>query len=90
MYTLELNLKNSPAPVAVMLKDAETAQARYQAVVNALKSGDPQWLDLTCDRTQKQVWVCLADVAAVQLTPKQGSNAATLSRPGFAVQSESV
>jgi len=90
MYTLELNLKNSPAPIAVMIKEDETAQQQFQTVVAAVQAGDPQWLSLTCDRTQKHVWVCVKEVAAVQLTPKQGATGAATVRTGFAVQLESA
>ncbi|MEN9205837.1 MAG: hypothetical protein Q6J68_06015 [Thermostichales cyanobacterium SZTDM-1c_bins_54] len=90
MFTLELNLKTSPAPITLMLKDEQTAQQQLQTLVKAVQTRDPQWLSLTCDKTQKQVWVCVAEVAAVQLTPKQGGSGAATVRTGFAVQLETA
>ncbi|MEN9252893.1 MAG: hypothetical protein Q6L58_10700 [Thermostichales cyanobacterium BF3_bins_165] len=90
MFTLELNLKTSPAPITLMLKDEQTAQQQLQTLVKAVQTRDPQWLSLTCDKTQKQVWVCVAEVAAVQLTPKQGASGAATVRTGFAVQLETA
>jgi hypothetical protein len=85
MYTLELTLKGNPAPLVLQQKEESQAQDLYHKIRNALETGTPRLLDLTCDRTGKTMAVLTQDMIAVQLTPKAGSGAVAV-RPGFLAQ----
>jgi hypothetical protein len=70
MYILELLLKGNPAAIVVHQKEEEAANQAYQSVVNALKKGSPESLELTCDRTGKKVFVLTSELCGVQMTSK--------------------
>ncbi|MEN9224587.1 MAG: hypothetical protein Q6L60_03005 [Thermostichus sp. HHBFW_bins_43] len=89
MHILELLLKGNPAAIVVHQKEEEAAQQAYRSVVNALKEGSPESLELTCDRTGKKVFVLTAELCGVQLTPKSSSASPMGSRTGFLAQVES-
>lgn len=82
MFTIELTLKGVPAMLAVQYKEAETAEATFQRLSDILRSGQSQWIDLTCEKTEKKVLLLSSEVAALQLTPKAGGAQAG-TRAGF-------
>lgn len=82
MFTIEITLKGVPAMLAVQYKEAEAAEASFQRLGEVLRSGHPQWLDLTCEKTEKKVLLASAEIAAIQLTPKAGGTQ-TGTRAGF-------
>jgi len=86
MYILELLLKGNPAPIVVHQKEEEAANRAYQSVVNALQSGSPQSLELTCDRTGKKLFLLTGELCGVQMTTKSGGPGAPGTRPGFLAQ----
>ncbi len=84
MYTLELNLKHSPLPIAVQKQELEAAQADYNRLTDALKSGTTVVLELTCDQIPgKAITVLTSEVAAVQIYEKSGTASASGKPPGF-------
>ncbi|MDA0865231.1 MAG: hypothetical protein O2890_02215 [Cyanobacteria bacterium] len=84
MYTLELNLKHSPLPIAVQKQELDAAQADYNRLIEALKSGSAVVLELTCDQIPgKSVTVLTSEVAAVQIYEKSGTASASGKPPGF-------
>ena len=84
MHTIELNLKQSPLPLSVQKKSAEDAQADYQRVMDALKTGNAVVLELTCDQVpDKRISVLANEVAAVQMYEKSGTASASGKPPGF-------
>lgn len=85
MYTLELTLKGNSAPLVLQQKEESQAQDLYQKIRNALETGAPRLLELTCERTGKTVAVLTQEMTAVQLTPKAGSGSVA-TRPGFLAQ----
>ena len=52
MYVIELALRMSPVPVSVQRKEAEAAEALYQQIRQALESGQPRLLELTCEKVE--------------------------------------
>ncbi len=50
MYVIEILLKNTAMPMSVQRKTVEEATTVYQQVLEAMKSGDRNLLELTCDR----------------------------------------
>ncbi len=84
MFTLELNLKQTPAPLMVQKKSAEAAKADYQRLVDALKSGNHSVIELSCDQMpDKQVTVLTSELVAVQIYEKAGTASASGKPPGF-------
>ena len=84
MYTLELNLKQSPSPVTIQKKASEEAQADYQRITDALKAGDTVILELECDQVpDKRVSILVSEIAAVQIYEKSGTASASGKPPGF-------
>jgi len=84
MYTLELNLKQSPLPITLQKKALEDAQADYQRISEALQGGNAVALELTCDQVpDKRVMVLVSELAAVQIYEKSGTTSASGKPPGF-------
>ncbi|MGF1460791.1 MAG: hypothetical protein ACFBSG_17405 [Leptolyngbyaceae cyanobacterium] len=84
MHTLEINLKHSPLPIMFQKETLEAAQADYQKVADALKSGDTPLLELTCDQvTDKHISLLVSEIAAVQMYEKSGTTSASGRPPGF-------
>lgn len=50
MFTIDLTLKNTPFPVSVQRKSAEEAEAVYKQILETMRSGTPDIVELTCDR----------------------------------------
>ena len=83
MISIDLALKYTPLPISVQRKEVEDAQALYDKIVNAMKSGTSQLIELTCEKqTEKKVAVMSDQVSAVILSQKDGSAAAGRV-PGF-------
>ncbi|NJL86749.1 MAG: hypothetical protein HC886_13495 [Leptolyngbyaceae cyanobacterium SM1_1_3] len=82
MYTVEVTLQSNPLPLTVQKKEVEVAQKLYQAVLSAMKTGEPNILEMACDQqVDKQVAVLSRQVMAVQIYEKSGT--ATGKQPGF-------
>ncbi len=87
MYVVELSLRLSPMPVAVERKEFEAAQALYGEVRQALESGHPKVLDLSCEKDEhKRVSLLSSEILAVQTYEKSASGGGG-KRPGFSFDS---
>ncbi|MCL1472163.1 hypothetical protein [Argonema antarcticum] len=88
MFTIDLTLKNTPFPLSVQRKSDEDAQALYNQVLEAMRSGNSQILELTCDKQlEKKIGVLSTEITAVQISQKSG--AASAGRPpGFFAMTE--
>lgn len=83
MFILELTLKGNPLSLSFQRKSAEDAEATYQEIVGAMKSGNNPLLEFTCDRqTDKKIAVFADNVAAVQIYEKSSATASGRP-PGF-------
>ncbi|MEL7054661.1 MAG: hypothetical protein AAFV85_04285 [Cyanobacteria bacterium J06634_6] len=85
MYIVELALKHTALPLTVQKEDKEQADAAYKQVSDALSSGNPVMLELTCDKvTDKKIAIAVSELAAVQVYEKSGAGGAGGGRaPGF-------
>ena len=84
MYIVELALKNSPMPLSVQKEDKDAADAAYDKALDAIKSGNPVMLELSCDKmTDKKIAVAVSELAAVQVYEKSGSSGTGGRSPGF-------
>ena len=73
MYTVEVTLRGTPLTLAVQRKESEDAMTLYRSVLEALKSGTPKLLELTCEKeVDKTVAVLISEVSAVQISEKGG------------------
>ncbi|MCP9916513.1 hypothetical protein [Cyanobium sp. ATX 6F1] len=84
MYVVELSLKLSPMPVAVQRKDLEAALALHGQIKEALESGHPRVLELTCEKDEeKRIALLSSELVAVQLYEKSTTGGGGGKRPGF-------
>jgi len=83
VFVVELSLKLSPMPVAVQRKEQEAADALYQQVKQAMESGQPRLLELTCEKEEsKRVSLLTSELVAVQTYEKSAVGGGS-KRPGF-------
>lgn len=88
MFTIDLTLKNTPFPLQVQRKSEEEASAVYKQILEAMRSGSSDILELTCDdKTEKKVAVRASEIAGMQMSVKSGM-AAGSRPPGFFALSE--
>ena len=83
MYSIDITLKLSPIPLSVQRKEEAAADALYQTIINAMRSPNPELLELTCEKqTDKKVAVLSDQISAVIVSQKSGA-ASTGRAPGF-------
>ncbi|KGF71636.1 hypothetical protein DO97_17020 [Neosynechococcus sphagnicola sy1] len=84
MFIIDLTLKNNPLALSVQRKTAEDAETIYQEILTAMESGTPTLLALTCEfQTGKRLSVRSSEIAAVQVSEKSSTAAASGRPPGF-------
>jgi len=73
MYSIDITLKLSPIPISVQRKEEAAADALYQTIINAMRSPNPELLELTCEKqTDKKVAVLSDQISAVIVSQKSG------------------
>jgi hypothetical protein len=76
-------MKLSPMPVAVQRKEQSSAQDLYNQIKQAMESGQPRLLELTCEKEEsKRISLLTSEVVAVQ-TYEKSSLGGGSKRPGF-------
>jgi hypothetical protein len=89
MFILEINLKNTPVTLSVQKKTGEDAEAAYQQVLEALRSGSNKLVELTCDhQTSKKLAILSGDIAAAQVYEKSSTATSSGRPPGFFAMAE--
>lgn len=84
MFVIDVTLKNSPMTLSVQRKTEADARAVYQQVLEAVRSGNPVALELTCEQqVGKSIGVLVSEISAVQMTEKSGTATASGRPPGF-------
>ncbi|PZU96847.1 MAG: hypothetical protein DCF24_13460 [Cyanobium sp.] len=84
VYVVELSLKLSPMPVSVQRKELGDAQALYDRIKNALESGQPRVIELTCEKAEeKRVSLLSSELVALQIYEKSAAGGGGSKRPGF-------
>lgn len=82
MFIIDLVLRNTPLTLSVQRKTAEDAEAVYQQLLEAIKSGGTQVIELTCDRQpEKKIAILSSEISGVQISEK--SSTASGRPPGF-------
>ena len=83
MYSIDITLKLSPIPISVQRKEEAGADSLYQTIIDAMRSPNPELLELTCEKqTDKKVAVFSDQISAVIVSQKSGA-ASTGRAPGF-------
>ncbi|MEB3342209.1 hypothetical protein [Okeania sp.] len=83
MFTIDIIVKYTPVPFSVQRKSAEDAEDVYQQILEAIRSGSPQILELTCEKMpEKKIAIVISEVSGVQISQKSGTAAAGRT-PGF-------
>jgi len=84
MFTIDLSIRNTAFPLSVQRKTTEDAEAVYQLILAAIRSGNPDIVELKCEgKTEKKVAVRASEIVGVQITQKDGSSAGGSRPPGF-------
>jgi hypothetical protein len=82
MHTINVIVKNTALPISIERKEIEDAEKVYQEIIDAMKGGNPQVLELTCEKQEgKKVAVVSSAIAAAILS--QNSGASTNRAAGF-------
>lgn len=85
MFIIDVFLKRSPMPLSVQRKTLEDAEAVYRQVLEAMQTGNPQILELSCEQVpDKTVSFLSSEVCAVQKSQKSSTATASGRAPGFA------
>jgi len=83
MFSIDLTLKNTPVPLSVQRKSLEEAEATYQDIIKAMRSENPQLLELSCQhQPDKKIGVLSNQISAVMISQKSGAAGAGRT-PGF-------
>lgn len=70
--------------LSVQRKTVEGAKAAYQQILNALQSGSPAVLELTCEQQpEKTIGVLVSEISAVQMAERSSTATASGRPPGF-------
>lgn len=84
MITIDLLVRYIPVPLSVEKKEESEAEAIYQKILQAMESGTPTIVELTCDKqTDKKIAVLSSQITGVILSRKDGTSKGS-NVPGFA------
>lgn len=84
MFTIDLSIRNTAFPISVQRKTAEDAEAVYQLILAAIRSGNPDIVELKCEgKTEKKIAVRASEISGVQIIQKDGVSSGAGRAPGF-------
>ncbi|MEH2282930.1 MAG: hypothetical protein V7K90_16640 [Nostoc sp.] len=84
MFTIDLSIRNTAFPISVQRKSAEDAEAVYQLILAAIRSGNPDIVELKCEgKTEKKIAVRASEISGVQIVQKDGTAIGGARPPGF-------
>jgi hypothetical protein len=76
MFTIDIVLQEIPLPISVQRKESEAAESLYQQILEAMRSGSGELIELTCDKDEdKKVAVKGNLISAVSINKKSGGMA---------------
>ena len=85
MFTIDLSIRNTAFPISVQRKSTEDAEAVYQLVLAAIRSGNPDVVELNCEgKTEKKIAVRASEISGVQIIQKDSAASSSGKPPGFA------
>lgn len=84
MFTIDLTVRNTPFPISVERKSADDAEAVYQLILAAMRSGNPDIVELNSEgKTEKKIALRASEISGVQISQKDGAAAGSGRPPGF-------
>ena len=84
MFTIDLTVRNTAFPASVERKTQEDAEAIYQLVLSAMRSGNPDIIELESEgKVEKKIAIRATEISGVQMTKKEGSAGGSGKTPGF-------
>jgi hypothetical protein len=85
MFTIDLSIRNTAFPISVQRKSTEDAEAVYQLILAAMRSGNPDIVELNCEgKTEKKIAVRASEISGVQIIQKDSAATSSGKPPGFA------
>ncbi len=76
MFTIDIVLQDIPLPISVQRKEAEAAESLYQEILQAMRSGSSDLIELACDKDEdKKVAVKSNLINAVSVNKRSGGMA---------------
>ena len=76
VFTIDIVLQDIPLPISVQRKESDAADSLYQQIVEAMRSGSAELVELTCDKDEdKKVAVKGNLICAISLNKKSGGMA---------------
>jgi len=76
MFTIDIVLQDIPLPISVQRKESEAAESLYQQILQVMRSGSSDLLELTCDKDEdKKVAVKGNFICGISLNKKSGGMA---------------
>lgn len=89
MFIIDVSLKSAPVTLSVQRKTQEDAEASYQQVIEAVRSGEQRFVELTCEHQPgKKISVLSSEVAAIQVYEKSSTATSSGRPPGFFAMAE--
>jgi hypothetical protein len=84
MFTIDISVRNTAFPISVQRKSPEDAEAVYQLILAAMRSNNPDIVELKCEgKTEKKIAVRASEISGVQVIQKDGVSASSGRAPGF-------
>jgi len=85
MFTIDLSIRNTAFPISVQRKSTEDAEAVYQLILAAMRSGNPDLVELNCEgKTEKKIAVRASEISGIQIIQKDSAASSSGKPPGFA------
>jgi len=76
MFTIDIVLQDISLPISVQRKETEGAESLYQQLLQAMRSGSSELMELTCEKDEeKKVAVKSNLICAVSVNKKSGGMA---------------
>lgn len=76
MYTIDIVLQDIPLPISVQRKESEAAESLYQQLLQVMRSGSSDLVELTCEKDEdKKVAVKGNLISGISLNKKSGGMA---------------
>ena len=84
MFTIDLTIRNTAFPASVERKTQEDAEAVYQLVLSAMRSGNPDIIELDCEgKVEKKIAIRASEISGIQMTQRDGAAGGSGKTPGF-------
>ena len=85
MFTIDLSIRNTAFPISVQRKSTEDAEAVYQLILAAMRTGNPDIIELKCEgKAEKKIAVRASEISGIQIIQEDSAASSSGKPPGFA------